>query len=280
MPGVRRSLAGLLFGIASVFASVAISGFWLQFTAFSPSHTRSVAQAVLQDSEIKDALAKTIADSTVAALNRVDPGTYPSIDPEPVRALVTSNLQTAEGARLMEDVIAQSHARLIGERDQPVQITPQQMVRLVGNEAAMEAPTITLPIEEVGVLSVIRQVLRWMVPIAGGLAIITLLLGFFAHPEKAELLRSLGILLLSIALLLAVIGYVVPTFVLPLFSDDVWIGAVPRIVAESAPLLIGMILVLVGAGLGCLAGAAASRRRDRWSQPVRRTNYREERRWS
>jgi len=277
---VRRSLAGLLFGFASMFASLALSGFWLQYTAFSPDHTRSAAKAVLQDSEIKDEIASLIASATVAQLNQEVPQTFPTIDTEPVRQLVFDNLRTAEGAALMQDVIADSHARLIGLRDEPVEITPEQMVPLVGNQVAMAAPIVELPIDEVGALSTMREVLKWLVPIAAGLAVILLLLGFFAHPEKAELLRSLGILFLGMALLLVVIGYVVPTLVLPLLTNNVWIGAVPKLAADSLPFLLGLTLVLVGAGIGCLAGASASRRRDRWSQPVRRTQYREERRWS
>ena len=280
MVRVRRSLAGLLFGFASMFASLALSGFWLQYTAFSPDHTRSAAKAVLGDSEIKDEIARRIADATVVQLNQAVPDQFPTIDTQPVRELVFANLRTTQGSELMQDVIADAHGKLIGLNDEPVQITPEQMVPLVGNEVAMNAPTIVLPIEEVGALSTAREVLKWLVPISAGLAAVLLLLGFFAHPEKAELLRSLGILFLGMALLLVVIGYVVPTLVLPLFTDNVWVGALPRMAADSLPFLLGLTLVLVGAGIGCLAAASASRRRDRWSQPVRRTQYREERRWS
>ncbi len=278
MVRVRRSLAGLLFGFASIFGSLALSGFWLQFTAFSPGHTRGAAKAVLEDSDIKNEVARLIANNTVAQLNAAT-GT-PGADSEPIRLIVFNNLKTTEGSKLLADVVADAHARLIGSSDKLVQITPAQMVPLVGNEVAMSVPTITLPVEEVAALSVMRQVLKWLVPIAGGLALVLILLGFAAHPEKAELLRSLGVLLLGMALLLVVIGYVVPTLILPLLTKNVWVGAVPRLAADSLPLLLGLTLLLVGAGVGCLAGASASRRRDRWSQPIRRTSYREERRWS
>ncbi len=278
MASVRRSLAGLLFGLASICGSLALSAFWLQFTAFSPDRAKGAAEAVLQDDDIKNEIARLIANQTVQKLNE-STGT-PGIDTEPVKQLVFDNLKTAEGAKLLANVVADAHARLIGSSDKLVQITPEQMVPLVGNEIAMTSPTITLPVEKVSVLNVMRQVLKWLVPVAAGLAVVLLLLGFAAHPEKAELFRSLGVLLLGMALLLVVVGYVVPTVVLPLFTKDVWVGAVPRLAADSLPLLLGMTLILIGAGVGCLAGASASRRRDRWSQPIRRTSYREERRWS
>ena len=274
MARVRRSLAGLLFGLASIAGSLALSAFWLQFTAFSPGHTRGAAKAVLEDSDIKNEVAKLIAQNTAAQI-----GTDPASIAQ-VQKLVAQNLQRAEGAKLLADVVADAHAKLIGASDKPVQITPDQFVPLVGTQAAAMAPTITLPVPKVTALSVMRQVLRWLVPIAGGLAVVLLLLGFAAHPEKQELLRSLGFLLLGMALLLVVIGYIVPTLILPLLTKNVWVGAAPRLAADSLPLLIGLALLLIGGGLGCLAASAASRRRDRWSQPIRRSSYREERRWS
>ncbi len=272
MATVRRSLAGLLFGLASIVASIALSSFWLQYTAFSPDHTKSAAKAVLEDTAIKNQVAKLIADNTAAQLGQQDPA--------PLQKLIFANLQRSQGAELLADVVAAAHAKLIGASDKPVQITPAQIVPLVGNQAAATAPTITLPVEKVTALSIMRQVLKWLVPIAGGLALVLILLGFAAHPERSELLRSLGFLLLGMALLLVIIGYIVPTLILPLLTKNVWVGAVPRLAADSLPLLIAMTLTLTGAGLGCLAGAAASKRRDRWSQPIRRTSYREERRWS
>jgi hypothetical protein len=268
---VRRSLAGLLFGLASIVASLAVSGFWLNYTAFSPGHTRSTAHAVLQDKAIKTQIATLIANSTATQLGQ---------NPADVKQLVLSNINRAAGAELLAGVVSDAQAKLIGASDKPVQITPAQMVPLVGNEVAMTAPTVTLPIKTVPALSAMRKTLKWLVPIAAILAAILLVLGFAAHPEKAELLRSLGILLIAIAALLIVLGFIVPSYILPLLTKNPWIGVAPRLAADSLPLLLALALVAAGIGLGCLAAAAASKRRDRWSQPIRRTSYREERRWS
>jgi hypothetical protein len=194
--------------------------------------------------------------------------------------VVVQVANTNQGASLMADIVADAHAHLIGASDEPVQITSEQLVQIVRDERASAVPTVTLPVPRVAALSAIRQILKWLVPITGGLAVVLIVLGFAAHPEKAELLRSLAFLFFGLALLLVVIGYVVPAFVVPLFSDNVWIDAVPRLARDSLPLLAGMTLLLGGAGLACLAASSASKRRDRWSQPIRRTSYRDERRWS
>ena len=279
MSPVRRSLAGLLFGLASIVGSLALSAFWLQFTAFTPGHTRGAASAVLEDSDIKNEIAKLISEAVAAQLTATG-STDPAMTAPEIQKVVLAVASNGEGAKILADVVADAHAKLIGASDAPVEITSEQLVQIVRNEQASIVPTITLDVPKVTPLSVMREILKWLVPIAAGLALVLLILGFAAHPERAELLRSLGLLLLGMALLLIVIGYVVPAFVIPALSDNVWVGAVPRLARESLPLLIALALLLIGGGLGCLAAAAASKRRDRWSQPIRRTSYREERRWS
>ena len=248
----------------------------MQYTAFSPGHTKRAAHAVLADNDIKAAVAKAIAEATTPLLN-TDPA-HPVTVSE-VQAIVIAGAGTTEGSSLLEQVVADAHAHLIGSSTAPVQITAAEMVPLVGNQLAATASTITLPVPKVTALSIIRRVLKWMVPIAGIAAILLIMVGFAAHPERAELLRSLGFLLLGMALLLAIIGYIVPALVLPLLSKDVWIGALPRLARDSLPLLIGLVFLLVGVGLGCLAASGATRRRDRWSQPIR-SRYNDQRSWS
>lgn len=272
MSPVRRSLAGLLFGLASIAASLAVSSFWLQYTAFSPGHTRGAVSAVLEDKDIKNELAKVIAEAVAVQL--------PDIAPVDLQQRIVQGAGTNEGAKLLADVVSQAHARLIGERSEPIQITPQQLVDIVRDERAFALPPLTLPVPKVAALSAMRQVLKWLVPISGGLAVLLIVLGFAAHPEKPELMQSLAFLLFGIALLLIVIGYVIPAFVVPLFTDNVWVGALPRLASDSLPMLLALALLLCGGGLACLVLASASKRRDRWSQPIRRTSYREERRWS
>src|SRR4051794_35362833 len=61
LPTVRRTLAGLLFGVAYVCASLAIGGWLLQRTAFSPDRTSSVAKTVLEDQRIRAEVVDLIA---------------------------------------------------------------------------------------------------------------------------------------------------------------------------------------------------------------------------
>ena len=227
MAPVRRSLAGLLFGLAAIAGSIALSAFWLQFTAFSPEHTHSAARAVLKDDDIKNELARVITDATAAQL--------PEVPPVELQKAIVAAANTSQGAALMADIVADAHTRLIGERDEPVQITSEQLVQVVRDQRAIVVPAVTLDVPKVTALSITREVLKWLIPIAAGLALVFIILGFAAHPERAELFQSLGFMLLGMAVLLLLIGFIVPAFVIPAFSENVWIGAVPRL----APILWG-----------------------------------------
>ncbi len=93
--GVRRTLAGLIFGIAYVCASIAISGWLLQRSAFDPDRTGDLAEVVLQDNRIKTQIINTIADA--AATQR-------GLDKATVRQTVAAVASTPQGAEFLGKV--------------------------------------------------------------------------------------------------------------------------------------------------------------------------------
>lgn len=276
MPRMRRTLAGMLFALASVCASLAISGFWLQRVAFSPSQSSSLATVVLKDSAIKQEIVDVIASGVMAS----PAGALIGPDEATVRALVTTVANNADGARLLGGVIEDAHARLIGASDEPVTISADDLVLIVRHEAAADVGPITLDVPQVKALDVVRQTLTWLVPATAIAALALLALGFLAHPDKLDVIRGLGFGMLVLAALLIVLGYVVPVAVVPALSDNPWVGVAPQLAKDSLPVLAGLALVLAGGGLGCLVGSGVARRNRRWSQPIRMNRYGEGRRWN
>jgi hypothetical protein len=268
---VRRGLAGLLFGIAYTCASLALSGWLLQRVAFSPNHTADAAEVVLNDAAIKDQLAHVIADATAAQLQS---------DPATVQALVEQVADHPEGAKILAKVIHDAQAKLIGASDAPVVITPDQLVQVVRNEQVGTLPPIELPVPRVAALDVTRSVLHLLVPITALAAVAFAVLGALAHPDKTALLRSLSFGLLLLAMLVVVLGYVVPSFLVPVLSDNVWARVPRQLASDELPLMIGLVLVLVGGAGACFAGAGMLTRRRRWGAPVSTYRYNEERRWN
>ena len=69
---------------------------------------------------------------------------------------------------------------------------------------------------------------KWLLPIALIATIAFAFLGFTAHPERSALFRSLALGLLLLALLAAILGYLVPRIVVPALTDSVVNWNVPR----------------------------------------------------
>ena len=270
---VRRTLAGLLFGLAYACASLSIAGFLLQRSAFDPDISADAADVILGDSELKAELVGFISDSVIVQLD----GT---VDPATIRSNVTAVAELPEGQKLLAEIIHDAHAHMIGDQESPVEITGAQLVGIVRDERAAALPTLILPVPKVTPLVVANHTFDWLLPIAMIATIAFAFLGFTAHPERSALMRSLALGLLLLALLALILGYLVPKFLVPALSDSVWVNMPARLADDSLPLLIGLELMLIGSALALLAGTGMMQRRRRWSTPVSTYRYNEERRWS
>lgn len=270
---MRRGLAGLLFTMAAMCLALAAGGWWLQRIAFSGDAIGGVADVVVSDSAIRTELASTIADATARELG-VGRGELRRTLDEYLRA------DSPETADVLERVVTESHARLIGLRDEPVQITSDEIVSIVRDERAAVIPAVTIPVEKVGVLSTIRVVLGWFVPLAAIAGALALLLGIVAHPRKADAAFGIGVFCLVAAVAAVLLGYVVPAYVVPEVTDNPWVGVIPEIAKDAVVMVIVVAVVLAVAGLALTLGAAAARRRKVWSQPVAVHRYADQRRWS
>ena len=276
---VRRTFAGLIFGLAYACAGLTIAGFLLQRTAFDPSVTADSSHAVLSDPVIRGEVVTLIADAVSGQLGPLAPND-PNFTQANVRARVEQVATTHAGSKLLADVVHDAHARLIGVQRAPVQITPQQMVDATQMQAAAALPAITLDVPRIGLLDTIRNVLHWLMPIAALATLSLVAIGLAAHPERTAVFRSLGLGLLLLAVLVALFGYVVPKYALPHIGSSVWTRVPAALANDSVTLLVGLEMLLVGGGLALLASTGMIRRKQRWSTPVSTYRYQEERRWS
>lgn len=268
---MRRGMAGLLFFVAAVCLALAAGGWWLQRVAFDTASSGDVADVVLRDADIRNQIATVAADATAATLG------VPASD---VRAQVDQLAQTTAGSELMRQIVVDSHARLIGVRAEPVQITGQQLVELTRNEAVAGVPPVILPVQEVAVLSTIRTTLDWAVPIAAIAGGVALVLGLIAHPRKADAVFGIGMFCILAAFAAVLLGYVVPVFLLPALNDTTWSSVIPAVAEDSLPIVLAVAVVLGAGGTALMIGAAAARRRRAWSSPVPVHRYADQRRWS
>ena len=261
----------MLFFVAALCLAFAAGGWWLQHVAFDTDQSADLAAVVLEDPAIRAEIARTTAEATAATLG---------VPVDDVRAQVDQLAQTPPGAELMRQIVADAHGTLIGARPGPVQITSAQLVELTRDQRVGGLPPVTLPVEEVAVLSAVRTSLDWAVPIAAIAGVVFLLLGLLAHPRKSDAVFGIGMFCVIAGVAVVLIGYVVPVFLFPVFDDDVWAGVIPAVAKDALPIVIAAAVVLCAGGVVMMIGAAAARRNRSWSSPVPVHRYGDQHRWS
>lgn len=250
---MRSRVASVLLTLASIALGASVAGWWLQRSVFDPARTRDVAAAVLSHDSVRDEVAERIS---VAVASQFDQ------DPAVVRIAVARAASTPAGAEVLAEVVVHAHAKLVGLQDDPVQITPQQVARVVDDQRAESLPPVVVPVPTIGVLDTGRKLVDRLVgPLfIGGL--VAAALAWIIHPDKARMLAITGGGLVIVAVLMVVIALALPLAV-PAITSSAWADALPELARDQAPTLIGIALVVFGAGCACVAAALALRRQER-----------------
>jgi hypothetical protein len=233
---------------AAVLVALSVGMWWMQRVAFTPSTDASVAHSILGDDELREFIERI--------------------------ALIP------EGAALMSEFVGDAHGRLIGSFDDRVVITAQEQVNIVRNELVGEAAPLTLPVQEVGSIAFIADWLTWIALGTLGLGLLVALAGALLRPERGEGTFALGVFFASTAGSLFIFGYLVPLLVIPVFSDDLWMGVFSRLASHhrNLTLLLAVGCLVVAALI--VFGTSSRRERRQHSTPLNVGRYRDERSWS
>ncbi len=270
---MRRSLSGVLLLLAGVALSLAVGGWWLQRAVFSPAANADQAEAILNDTEIRRELTSIIADAAGPTLG---------LSANELAVFIDPIIDSTPGATVMADIVNSAHRRIIGENDEPVSISGEQLIQIVRDERAVDVPglPIVLPVPKIGTLDLLDTMLRWFVPIMAALGAAILLFAIVTRPDRSELVRALGEFGIAIAACLIVFGYIIPVHLVPAIDDSTWVQASPRLALRSVSFVIGAVVVLAAAGVALIIASSGSGRRKQWSTPLSVGRYREDRSWS
>jgi hypothetical protein len=263
---MERSIAGMLFLVAAVAMSISAGAWWMQRIVFTPDATRDTAAAILEDPDIRLEINSLVAAASAPVVDKTVPelGTY----------LETEILSTRAGAAMMAPIIEQAHQRIIGNRDEPVRITGTQMIDIVRDQRAEDVATVTLPIEPIGTLETMRGLLGWMIPIAGGLGLLLVLLGIFTRPERRDIFRGLGEFGLALAASILLFGYALPVHMMTAIDNRTWTHAIPRLAMRTLPVVLGFALIAALGGVAMILASTSGGKRRQWSTPLSVARYR------
>jgi hypothetical protein len=256
----------MLFLVAAVSLSIAAGAWWMQRIAFTPDATRATAAAILAEPDIRLDINSLVSAASSPVVGR----SVPEISTE----VETQVLSTRAGALMMAPIIEQLHLRILGLRDEPVEITGVEMIDIVRDQGAADAPTVTMPVDPIGTLENMRRVLGWLMLIGAGLAALLVVLGLITRPERRDVLRGLGELGLSLAVAMIVFGYLLPVHMMTAIDDQTWTHAIPRLALRTLPVVLGATAILAVGGAMLVLTSKAGGKRRQWSTPLSATRYR------
>src|ERR687892_1000740 len=114
---MRRAASSVLVVVGLVAASVAWWSFAARFTVLDSGRSARIADTLIDQPVIRDAVAEGLASALQQAL---PPGT--PIEPEALDAVAHTALDDPRALAALRSAVFASHQRLIGEYDGPVGI--------------------------------------------------------------------------------------------------------------------------------------------------------------
>lgn len=239
--------------------------------AFTPTPDTDDTAAIVSDEDIRSEIATVIASADAPVLEQ---------SPTQLKEFVEQIAAIDAGAALMTEFVADAHARLIGEVDEPVRISGPEQAQIVRDERVAENPPITLPVQPVSALEIADTLLGWTALAAVAVGFLLLVAGFVFRPERGEGTFAVSTFFVATGVMLVVFGYLVPLAVLPALSDDTWMGVFPSLANESRTITFAAAIAFAAAGGALYYLTAGRRQRRQGSTPLSMGRYREQHRWS
>jgi hypothetical protein len=267
---MQRNLISITFMVAAAVISIAFGSWWLRSTVLSPSDSVGATESILDDDQIRSEITSIVSAATADRLGQ------PAVE---ISRFIEPILASRAGAEMMTEIVAAGHARVIGERSEPLRISGPQMVQIVRDELVMDLPPVTIPIAEVSALSTIKRVLWWTTLIPGILAALAVGFAFFARPERRDLQIFATSLMFGLAISIGLFGIVIPMWGLTELSDTTWLAVVPRLAARTMIFVVPAMVAFIALGVVSLLTTGSSPRRSQWASPISSGRYVSERNW-
>lgn len=263
---MERSVPSMLFLIASVAFSLAFGGWWMQRVTFTPTATRESSAAMLRDADIRSELSTLIGTWTAPVLEQSAADVTKLLD--------TTVFSSRPGASVMAPIMVRAQRLAIGDTDEQVEISGEELVAIVRDERAASVDPFILPLETIGTLKTAKSVTTWMILISAVIGLLTFAIGVFARPERRDVLRGLGEFLLAMAVAILLFGYAIPVHFLTALDNRTWAHVAPQLAKRTLPVVLGITAVCVVGGALLLLTASNGSRRRQWSTPLSVTRYR------
>lgn len=257
---MRRALAAVLLAVSLWIGSLAWTGFIMTRTILDPGRSEAVADALLDDPDVRAQLVANIAGGVEASLPAgVD------VDRASLDAAATEALASPEIESLFRSAFVDTHQAFLGEGEAPRSIDGgafgsaarealvETRPELAG--ALPESPSIEIPLptERVPDLGPVRRALDTAVPLLAGVAAFGALVALVITSNRPAILRRAGVWAIGLSSIVLLVAFGVPALAQSVAPDQATVVA--ALVSALAEASRGPALALAGAGL---AGIVAS----------------------
>ena len=259
---MRRVAASVLVTLGLVAAGVAWWAFAARATVLDSGRSERIADTLIDQPVILDAVAEGLGSALVQAL---PPGT--PIDPVEVEAVAHRALDDPQAQAALRTAVLRSHQRLIGDYDGPVRMDVSP-IAAAGRDALLaarpdlaesfpEAPSLSvdLPTQNLPKLGWLRERMRELAGLALFLAVAFLGFGMLAASDRPRVLSRTGRWALRAGVFWAAFGWALPYAVTKVGEPR--LAALGAIGVAAVRPMIAPALLLVCTGVGALLGARA-----------------------
>ena len=261
---MRRATSSFLIVIGLFAASVAWWAFAARFTVLDSERSARIADTLVEQPVLRDAVAEGLASALQQAL---PPGT--PIEPEMLDAVAHQALDDPRATAALRSALLASHQRLIGEYDGPVSFDVSP-IAAAGRDALIAArpelagalpdePTLAveLPTQNLPKLGWLPERTRELAGLAFLFAVTFLGLGIVAASDRPGVLSRAGRWALRAGVFWALFGWGLPYLMTKI--DEPRLAALGAIGVAAVGPMIAPAVLLVSAGIAALFGARAWR---------------------
>jgi len=261
---MRRTVASVLVTLGLLSASLAWWSFAARFTILDPGRSGRIADVLVDQPVIRDAVAEGLSTALRQALPAGSP-----VSPTEIDAVAHKALEDPRALQALRTAIVDSHQRLVGNDNGPVHLDVSP-IAAAGRDALLaarpdlasalpEAPplSVDLPTQHLPKLGWLPDRARELTGLGGLLAATLLGLGVLAAADRPRVLSRTGRWAVRAGLGWAAFGWALPWAMTKI--DDPRLAALGALGVAAVGPMIAPAVTLVCAGVGAILGARAWR---------------------
>lgn len=257
---MRRAFAAVLLAVSLWIGSLAWTGFIMTRTVLDPGRSEAVADALLDDPDVRAQLIENIAGGLDAAIPDEAGVDRATLDADAEQALSSPGVEA-----LFRTALVDTHQAFLGEGEAPRSIDGGAFggaarAALVDSRPELagvlpESPSVEIPLptRQMPDLGPVRRALDTVVPLLAGVAVFGALTALLITSNRPAILRRAGAWAIGLSSLVLLVAYGVPAFAQSVAPDQATVVA--ALVSALAEASRGPALALAGAGV---AGIVAS----------------------